>query len=112
MCFYPFGCNYSGYCLFLLAMKFMSGSVLKDIVDIEYIKPHFDGPGLFVDNIYMMNIGLPEKQELILKHGMGFILTPKNFNSAATIANLGRRQAILFDVSNVLGFIGTQASRL
>lgn len=51
-------------------MKFMSGSVLKDIVDIEYIKPRFDGPGLFVDNIYMMNIGLPEKQELILKHGM------------------------------------------
>ncbi|MDK2600440.1 YIEGIA family protein [Bacillus stercoris] len=88
---------------FLLAMKFMSGSVLKDIVDIEYIKPRFDGPGLFVDNIYMMNIGLPEKQELILKHGMGFILTPKNFNSAATIANLGQRQAILFDVSNVLG---------
>lgn len=34
---------------------------------------------------------------------MGFILTPKNFNSAATIANLGQRQAILFDVSNVLG---------
>lgn len=75
-------CCHSGCRLFLLAMKFMSGSVLKDIVDIEYIKPRFDGPGLFVDNIYMMNIGLPEKQELILKHGMGFILTPKNFNSA------------------------------
>ncbi|MCG8399742.1 YIEGIA family protein, partial [Bacillus atrophaeus] len=27
---------------FLLAMKFMSGSVLKDIVDIEYIEPHFE----------------------------------------------------------------------
>lgn len=46
---------------FLLVMKFMLGSVLKDIVDIEYIKFYFDGLGLFVDNIYMMNIGFLEK---------------------------------------------------
>ncbi|NPC92781.1 hypothetical protein HOO54_11210 [Bacillus sp. WMMC1349] len=90
--------------LCLIAGKvLMSGSFIKDIVDIEYKKPHFDGKGLYVEDIYIMNIGLPEKQKLILEHGMGFILKPKNFNAAVTIANLGQRQAILFDVSNVLG---------
>lgn len=88
---------------FIAGRILMSGSFIKDIADIEYKKPHFEGAGLYVDNIYIMNIGLPEKRKLILEHGMGFILKPKNFNSAVTIANLGQRQAILFDVSNVLG---------
>ncbi|OZU90098.1 hypothetical protein CIL03_02865 [Virgibacillus indicus] len=81
----------------------MSGSTIKDIVDIEHHPLHFDGAGLYVDNIYIMNIGLPERQEEILKYGMGFVLTPKNMNVVSTIANLGQRQAILHDVSVSLG---------
>ena len=81
----------------------MAGSKLKNIAEIEYVKPHFEGAGLYVDNIYIMNIGLPDKQKEILKYGMGFILKPKNFNARATIANLGQRQAILHDVSTALG---------
>ena len=50
-----------------------------------------------------MNIGLPERQEEVLRYGMGFILNPKNFNARSTIANLGQRQAILHDVSTALG---------
>ncbi|KGP72998.1 YIEGIA family protein [Pontibacillus yanchengensis] len=88
---------------FLLIKKFMSGSSLKDIVDIEYAHPHFDGAGLYVDNIYIMNIGLPQRQEEIVEYGMGFVLTPKNFNVRSTIANLGQRQAILHDVSVSMG---------
>ncbi|WAA10548.1 YIEGIA family protein [Fervidibacillus albus] len=81
----------------------MDGGKLKDIVEISYVKPHFEGEGLYVDNIYIMNIGLTERREEILKYGMGFILKPKNFNARATIANLGQRQAILHDVSTALG---------
>jgi uncharacterized protein len=87
----------------LVARKFKSGSRLKDIVDIEYVEPHFEGAGLYVDNIYIMNIGLPARQKEILRYGMGFILKPKNFNARSTIANLGQRQAILHDVSTALG---------
>jgi uncharacterized protein len=87
----------------LIARKFMSGSRLKDIVDIEYVQPHFEGAGLYVDNIYIMNIGLPARQKEILRYGMGFILKPKNFNARSTIANLGQRQAILHDISTALG---------
>jgi hypothetical protein len=87
----------------LVARKFMSGRRLKDIVDIEYVEPHFEGAGLYVDNIYIMNIGLPARQKEILRYGMGFILKPKNFNARSTIANLGQRQAILHDISTALG---------
>ncbi|WP_404329129.1 YIEGIA family protein [Mesobacillus maritimus] len=81
----------------------MSGGKLKEIVDVEYVEPRFDGVGLYVDNIYIMNIGLPERQKEVLRYGMGFVLKPKTFNARATIANLGQRQAILHDVSTALG---------
>ncbi|CDO02023.1 hypothetical protein BN988_00477 [Oceanobacillus picturae] len=83
----------------------MSGSTIKDIVNIEYRELRFEGAGLYVDNIYIMNIGLPERQKEILKYGMGFILTPKNMNVITTIGNLGQRQAILHDVSVSLGVV-------
>jgi uncharacterized protein len=86
-----------------ISTKLMSGSRLGKIVEVEYFEPRFEGPGLYVDNIYIMNIGLPERQKEVLKYGMGFILKPKNFNARTTIANLGQRQAILHDVSNALG---------
>jgi uncharacterized protein len=86
-----------------ISRSLMSGGKIKDIVDIEYVQPRFDGPGLYVDNIYIMNIGLPTRQKEVLGYGMGFILKPKNFNARSTIANLGQRQAILHDVSNALG---------
>jgi uncharacterized protein len=87
----------------LIAHLLMSGGKLKDIVDIEYFEPRFDGAGLYVDNIYIMNIGLPERQKEVLRYGMGFILKPKSFNARSTIANLGQRQAVLHDLSTALG---------
>ncbi|MBD1378626.1 YIEGIA family protein [Metabacillus arenae] len=92
-----------GVVLIILAMKLMAGGTLKEIVEIEYAELHFEGAGLYVDNIYIMNIGIPEKQEAVLKYGMGFVLKPKTFNARSTIANLGQRQAILHDVSTALG---------
>jgi len=87
----------------VLSHVLMSGSTLKEIVHIEHSEIHFEGAGLYVDNIYIMNIGIPERQEEILKYGMGFVLKPKNINTVTTIANLGQRQAILHDVSVALG---------
>jgi uncharacterized protein len=87
----------------MISRVLMSGGKIGEIVDVEYVKPRFDGAGLYIDNIYIMNIGLPQRQEEVLKYGMGFILKPKNFNARSTIANLGQRQAILHDVSTALG---------
>lgn len=87
----------------IISKSLMSGGKLKEIVDIQFVEPRFDGAGLYVDNIYIMNIGLPVRQAEVLRYGMGFILKPKDFNSRSTIANLGQRQAILHDVSTALG---------
>ncbi|MFS0672685.1 YIEGIA family protein [Ornithinibacillus sp. 179-J 7C1 HS] len=96
--------GFVGAILCLIISKILqSGSTINDLVDIEYVEPHFDGAGLYVDNIYIMNIGLPERQEEILRYGMGFVLKPKNINVVNTIAHLGQRQAILHDVSVSLG---------
>lgn len=94
-----------GIVCFFVCRRLMSGTCIKDIVTIEYVEPHFEGAGLYVGNIYIMNIGIPDKQKDVLKYGMGFILTPKSVNSKATIANLGQRQAILHDVSTALGVV-------
>ncbi|WP_409301403.1 YIEGIA family protein [Peribacillus sp. SCS-155] len=90
---------------FFLCRWLMAGSRLKDIVDIEYVEPRFDGPGLYVGNIYIMNIGHPERRKEVLKYGMGFILLPKNENARVTISNLGQRQAILHDVTVAMGVV-------
>ncbi len=66
-----------GVLTIVAALSFMSGSALRDIVEIEESDISFDEAGLYVDNIYIMNIGIEERQEEILKYGMGFILKPK-----------------------------------
>jgi uncharacterized membrane protein YbaN (DUF454 family) len=94
-----------GAICFVICRKLMAGSRIKDIVNIRSADLHFEGAGLYVDDIYIMNIGIPDKQKAILKYGLGFVLTPKNDNSKTTIANLGQRQAILHDVSTALGVV-------
>ncbi|WAA13772.1 YIEGIA family protein [Fervidibacillus halotolerans] len=102
--FLPIGFSIFIFILCLILSRIlMDGGKLKDIVDIVYVQPHFEREGLYVDNIYIMNIGLKERREEVLKYGMGFILKPKSFNARMTIANLGQRQAILHDVSTALG---------
>lgn len=93
----------TGLVLWGISRKYMEGSNLKSIADIHEGQIRFDGPHLYIDDIYMMNIGLHTNQELILKHGMGIIVSPKNLNCIVTLANLGQRQAILHNLSTILG---------
>ena len=93
----------SAFLSVMLAKKYMSGSTLKNIATIRRADIHFEGAGLYVEHIYIMNIGIPERQQEILKYGMGFIVEPKNFNAMTTLSNLGQRQAILHDLSVSLG---------
>jgi hypothetical protein len=50
-----------------------------------------------------MNIGLEDSKQHILEQGIGIVLTPKNVNAQTTLAHLGQRQAIIHDVSTILG---------
>ncbi len=95
----------AGIASFFVAKALMSGSRLQDIVEIEHVPLRFDGAGLYIDNIYIMNIGLPARQKEIMQYGMGFLLKPKSMDANITLSNLGQRQAILHDVAVGLGVV-------
>ncbi|MGO4107456.1 YIEGIA family protein [Paenibacillus sp. YAF4_2] len=93
-----------GGILSLLFVQYLkSGKAMSHIVRAESAEVRVDGPDLFVGDIYIMNVGLQANQEIIKERGMGFILTPYNPNGKVTISNLGQRQAILYDLSTILG---------
>lgn len=86
-----------------IAFRFKSGKSVSEIADIREAELRFEGPDLYVDHVYMMNIGLKDSQTKIMEHGLALIATPKNLNSRVTLSNLGQRQAILYDLSTILG---------
>ncbi|QYY44496.1 YIEGIA family protein [Aneurinibacillus thermoaerophilus] len=92
-----------GILMFFINGWLMSGKVIGQIADIDEGEVTLDGPNLYVDDIYIMNIGLRSDREEIRRHGVGIVITPKNANSLITISNLGQRQAILHDVSAIHG---------
>ncbi len=92
-----------GIITFFINRRFMSGSSIKEIATVTEGKVRIEGPNLYVDDIYIMNVGLKSSQELIKEHGLGLIVTPNNINSSATLANLGQRQAILHNLATILG---------
>ncbi|MEX2104999.1 MAG: YIEGIA family protein, partial [Bacilli bacterium] len=92
-----------GIVMIITNHSIMRGKSLSSIADIRPASLRFDQYNLFVEDIHIMNIGLQENKEEILKRGIGVIITPKNINARITIANHGQRQAILHDLSSILG---------
>lgn len=86
-----------------LAYFFKTGQKLADIAEVTLDEVRLDGPNMYVGDTYIMNIGLDEDRKLIKQHGVGFRIKPKNQNNRVTLANLGQRQAILHDMSILLG---------
>jgi len=93
----------AGVISLLVVEKLKSGKAVSHIAEVHAAKVRVDGPDLFVDNVYIMNVGLKSNQEIIAARGMGFILTPFNSNGKVTLSNLGQRQAILYDLATILG---------
>lgn len=89
--------------MFVIDRWKMSGKSISHIAHIHAAAVTVTGADVVVDDIYIMNVGLKENQEIIKKRALGVILVPKDANGIVTLANLGQRQAILHDVSNILG---------
>ncbi|MBE3554418.1 MAG: YIEGIA domain-containing protein [Thermicanus sp.] len=87
----------------LVDLWFMSGHRLADIARIKEGEIRIEGESLYVNQIYIMNVGLISNREILEKHAVGLVIQPKNLDSAVTLANLGQRQAILHDASVILG---------
>ncbi|WP_370636380.1 YIEGIA family protein [Cohnella sp. CFH 77786] len=83
--------------------RFMRGKSVSHIAKVEEAPIRLEGPNVYVGEVYMMNVGLEEDRDVIRSRGIGILLTPKNGNGRVTIANMGQRQAILYDASVRLG---------
>jgi uncharacterized protein len=92
-----------GLATLLVDKMFMSGQRISDIAEVRQGELRVEGENLLIDDIYIMNVGLKDTQEKIKKNAIGVVLIPKNENGAVTLSNLGQRQAILHDVSVILG---------
>lgn len=88
-----------------IAHYYKSGKQLIHIAEVQQAPVRLDGPNLYVGDIYIMNVGLEVNRQFIDVNGMGFILTPLNQNCQTTLANLGQRQALLYDLSTILGVL-------
>lgn len=86
-----------------LLNRMMLGRKVGDLAHVRAAQIIFDGPLLMVEDIVIMNVGLEAARNHILQHGIGVLIEPKDPDSKATLANLGQRQAILHDVSSLLG---------
>lgn len=88
----------------LLLKNFTKGHTLKDIVTTKEGTIEFkDGDNLYVDNTYVMNIGLSATKERILKNGLGLILQPIGDNEKIILNNIGQQKAIKHECSRLLG---------
>lgn len=82
---------------------FKSGGNISQIADVSNAEVKVDGPDIYVEDIYIMNVGLKDTQEKIKKYGLGLMIHPHDLNGRITLANLGQRQAILHNLSIILG---------
>lgn len=93
----------AGVICILISMKLMAGQQLGEIVEVSQAQLHFKGSLLMVEDVVIMNVGLPATRQKILEEGLGVIIHPINDNARLTLDNLGQRMAILYDVVAILG---------
>ncbi|WP_188455070.1 YIEGIA family protein [Virgibacillus oceani] len=93
----------AGIVSLFISRWFKSGKALKEIADVRLMDVRVDGPDLYVGSTYIMNVGLPKDIKIIEENGMGVLLTPKDKSAKVTLSDLGQRQAILHNLSVILG---------
>jgi hypothetical protein len=99
---WPLGVVIGLVCI-LISLKLMAGRQLSEIIDVTSGKVYFNGSLLMVDDVVIMNVGLPATREKILAEGLGIILHPKDDDARMSLDNIGQRMAILYDVVSILG---------
>ncbi len=93
----------SGAILLLGLERLMAGRRVGDYATVRKAPLHFEGAFLYAGNVSLFNVGRPEAREAILEHGLGAVIEPLDINARATLASPGQRQAVLHDLSAILG---------
>ncbi|MFW6305977.1 MAG: YIEGIA family protein [Bacillota bacterium] len=82
---------------------FMRGSQIGDIAKVKVVDLTFKNKNIGIDEVIIMNVGEVESLEKWHEEGIGIKIIPKDENAKATISNLGQRQAIVHDLSVLMG---------
>ncbi len=78
-------------------------TTIEDIAYVSMGKVRLDGPGVWVDDIFIMNIASEELQQKIKDWAVGVVIKPRSDEFVSALSNVGQRQAIAHDVIHVLG---------
>lgn len=81
----------------------LKGSQVGDVADIEIVSLSIKGRNIGVGDVIIMNIGEKEAFERWKQEGIGIKVIPRDEDARATLSNLGQRQAILHDLSTLMG---------
>ncbi|MCX7711457.1 MAG: YIEGIA family protein [Clostridia bacterium] len=87
----------------ILINRFIKGQVIKAVADIEIGEISFRNHNVYVNDIYVANIGLEVMKKRILERGIGVLIKPKGENEKIMLNNIGQRQAIEHECSRLLG---------
>ncbi|OLS01983.1 YIEGIA domain-containing protein [Tissierella creatinophila] len=95
-----------GFLIAYMLKQYTKGESLGDIIHIEEVPLEFkDKYNLYIDDIFIMNVGLSSTRDVLLKNGIGFILKSKNENANETIIlnHRGQITALVHECSRLLG---------
>ncbi len=93
----------AGVAMILFSRFLMRGSFIRDIARVEEGTLHFEKSLLYIDDIVIMNVGDLEAREKILQEGVAIVLHPYDDDGRSVLNNLGQRQALLHDISMLVG---------
>ncbi len=93
------GGSIAGYLLHFM----MKGPHIADIARVEIVPLTLKGKNIGVDDVIIMNVGEEEAFEKWKEEGIGIKIIPRDEDARATLINLGQRQAIVHDLSILMG---------
>lgn len=99
---WPLGVVAAGICI-LFSVKYMSGKKIGDIASVSSGKVCFEKSLLMVEDVVIMNVGLPSTRKKIMDEGIGVIIHPNDDDARLTLDNPGQRMAIIHDLVSILG---------
>ncbi len=93
-----------GIVALVASMWLTSGAKIGEHVRVRPGRVRFEkGSLLFVDDVMLMEVGLPHSRERMLEEGMGVILEPRSPRGESVLWNLSQRQAIAHEAAAAVG---------
>lgn len=82
----------------LIFKRYLRRRSVGDIADVVEAKIKFEGPILYVNDVYISNIGLDATKDRYINEGIAIEVIPKDMKAYGIISDLGQRQAILHNL--------------